>query len=135
MASKTARKTIGSPEAGHDILVISWTAGAAGAVGALNPSTRAKGFRATSPVVLVSGGTYDIFLAEKWLDLLWYVANCNGPVSTTAGKNGEVVSDSLTSSPPSVRVTFVRQDTGAEAAPANGDQVYVTLALKRRSPL
>lgn len=135
MANRTRRFGVGSPEAGHDILVISWVAGGAGAVGALAPSTRAKGFRKTTPVALVSGGTYDVFLEEKWVDLMWYVANCNGPLSATTGKEAQVISDTLTGATPSVRLAFTRLDTGAEAAPASGDQVYVTLALKRRAPL
>lgn len=124
-----------SPEAATDLLVISWNVGAAGSVGVFNPTTRRKAFRKTTPVVLVSTGTYDIFLQEKWVDVLWYVANCNGPVNATTGKIGHLVSDLPANATPSVRVTFTRQDTGVAADVASGDQVYVTLAMKKGAPL
>jgi hypothetical protein len=135
MAGRTRRYTVGSPEAGHDILTISWTAGASGAVSAINPTTRAKGFRKTTPIVRNSAGNYDVFFDEKWIDLMWYSINCNGPISATDGKYGDVVSDALTAAAPKITLQMKREDTGAAADPASGDQVYFTFGLKRWSPL
>jgi hypothetical protein len=124
-----------SNEAGTIMMTISWLAGAAGAVGALSPTTRGKGFRRTTPISLVSGGTYDIFFADKSYDLLAYNVNTVGPLSATTGKRADLISDALTGTTPQVRLTFTRLDTGAEAAPAQNDQVYATFWVKRRSPL
>lgn len=121
-------------EAGTELLVISFVAGASGAVGAFSPTTRRKGFRATTPVVRNSAGNYTVFTATQYLDLMYYIANCNGPISSVDGKYADVVSDSLTSSTPSVTLQFKREDTGAVADPASGDQVYITLFLKRKDP-
>lgn len=122
-----------TPEAGQSVLVISFAVGATGAVGAFAPSTRKKEFRITTPAVRTGVGVYDIFTREKWVDLLWYVANCNGAVSAVAGKTGHVTGDSLQAAAPKVTVAFVNA-AGAAADPANGDQVYITLALKRGDP-
>lgn len=123
-----------SPEAGVEILFLSFTAGASGAVGAFAPTTRRKGFRATTPVVRNSAGNYTVFFATQYLDLLNGIYNCNGPISATDGKYADVVSDALTGATPSVTIQFKREDTGAAADPASGDQVYLTFFLKRKDP-
>jgi hypothetical protein len=66
---------------------------------------------------------------------MWYFGNCNGPVSTTAGKDMDVISDALTAAAPKISVQFLRRDTGAAAEVANGDQVYITFGLKKSAPL
>lgn len=134
MANATRRYHLGSPEAGHDILTISWTAGATGAVSAINPATRKKGFRKTTPIVRNSAGNYDVFFDEKWLDIMWYVFQSNGPISAVDGKYGDLVSDALTAAIPKVTLQMKREDTGAAADPASGDQVYFTFGLKRLDP-
>lgn len=124
-----------STEAGVDILFLSFVAGASGAVGAFSPTTRRKGFRATTPVVRNSAGNYTVFFATQYLDLLNGIYNCNGPIDATTGKYADVVSDALTSATaPSVTIQFKREDTGAIADPASGDQVYLTFFLKRKDP-
>lgn len=130
-----------APEAGTDLLFISWIVGAAGAVGAFAPTTRFKEFRRVSaanpsPVVHGATGVYDIFLRETWIDTLAYLANCLGPIAATAGKIGHLTGEAAGNSPnPKVTITFTRQDTGVAAEPATGDQVYVMLALKKWKPV
>lgn len=124
-----------SSEGGTVTAHLAFVVGVTGAVGALSPSTRGKAFRVSTPVVRQGVGVYDYFLLDKSYDVLNVIANAVGPVSGTTGKEGQWTSTSVTSSPPSVRITFVRQDTGAAADPAQNDIAVVTLFLKRKSPL
>jgi len=131
-----------SPEAGTDTLYIQFLVGATGAVGAIQGvnGSRMKEFRRIStanpsPVVRTGVGTYQVFLREPWLALLDYDADTIGPVSATTGREGKLVTNSVTTAPASVTITFLRDDTGAAADPSNGDIVCITLTLKKFKPV
>lgn len=132
-----------APEAGTDILNIQFLVGATGAVGAIQGvnGSRMKEFRRISvanpsPVVRTGVGTYDIFLREAWLALLDYDADTIGPVSATTGREGKLVTNSVTvASAPKITITYLRDDTGAAADPSSGDIAVITLLLKKFKPV
>lgn len=126
-----------SAEAGTVTCCIQFAVGGGGAVGAIQGGgLRQKEFRRATPVVRTGAGVYDVFLREAWIGLLGSTAECFGPASATTGNKGKVTTNNVgTASAPKVTVTFVRDDTGAAADPANGDIASVTLVLKKNRPL
>lgn len=132
-----------SPEAGTDILFISFAVGATGAVGAIQGvnGSRMKEFRRitaanSSPVVRTGAGVYDVFLREPWLALLDARGSTVGAIATTAGTTAKCTTNNVTSaSAPKVTMTFYRPDTGVAADPSNGDIATITLYLKKFKPV
>jgi hypothetical protein len=102
---------------------------AVGATGAVGTVTRSAEFRTTTPVVRVSAGVYDLFLAEAWEGLLEHNIRIRGTAVDGDGIHGRLTTDNVaTVAAPKVRVTFY--DEGNTAAdPKSGDLVEVSLEL------
>lgn len=108
---------------------ISFAVGATGAVGAVQ---QGQEFRPTTPVVRVSAGVYDLFLAEAWAGLLpGEVINVRGTIAATDGIIGRVTTDNVaTVAAPKVRITLTDDETAA-AEVASGNSVHVRLVLQQ----
>jgi hypothetical protein len=148
MASPAETKPKESGEAGDVDLHLRFTAGAAGAVSAIvnagaasiGGTAQSKHFKRQAAgvqkaVSRTGVGAYDILLNQAWLALLDHSINVIGADTLTDGTYARLVTDNVsTAAAPKVSIQFYRRDTNAAADVKSGNDVSVSLSLKRDLP-